>query len=89
MTRVNKLLRLMLPLAVGGTCLQINNCSPSSVGRFFNQLNPCITLVTCDPVAYEFFRSGYEGPGVDTDVDIFCTYPPFCADDPLFGGLNP
>ncbi len=53
-----------------------------------NQVNPCTTILNCDPTVFEFARSDTT-PGVNDDP--FCTVPPFCstAQDPLFGGLAP
>lgn len=86
----NSMRRLAAALATGGVCLQLGSCGPATVLRFAAQFNPCGTILICDPAAYEFVRSGYDGPGVDTSVDPFCTYPPYCGPevDPLYGGLG-
>ncbi len=92
---MNRFRRLMLryaaPLAVGGSSfVWINGCSPQGLTNLLSGFNPCTTILACDPTVFEFLTSGYEGPGVNVDIDPFCTYPPFCdaADDPIFGGLG-
>ncbi|MBN2448675.1 MAG: hypothetical protein JXO22_18255 [Phycisphaerae bacterium] len=66
---------LMVSICVGtlfsGTC--------SGITSFVTSLNPCGTILDCDATEYNFVASGYEGPGVDFDVDPTCTYPPYCG----------
>lgn len=76
-------LRLVMALGVGGVGLQFSGCGPQDVGAYLANLNPCGTILVCDPVTYDFVRSGYKGPGADPDIDPACTYPPFCANDPF------
>lgn len=68
----------------GGISMQLS-CATS----LFNGFNPCLTVLLCDPRAYQFVTSGIDGPGVVPEEDPFCTFPPFCtaAQDPIFGGL--
>lgn len=75
--------------ATGGIALQLGGCFDSAVG-FARNFNPCATILNCDPGDYEFLTSGYSGPGADPDVDLACTFPPFC-DEPIVprGGLAP
>ena len=84
--RFNTLLgsRRVVAVLAAGTCLQVGTCV-----RFVGGLNPCLTLLNCDPRQYDFVNSGIDGPGVRPDIDPFCTFPPFCtfAQDPIFGGL--
>lgn len=86
-TRRSRVLAWGLALACGGTCLQLTNCG---IGSFVNGLNPCGTILACDPREYRFITSGYDGPGLDINADPFCTLPPYCTvqQDPLFGGLG-
>jgi hypothetical protein len=70
-------------LAAGLTLTQLGGCSLGSIGQYVANINPCGTILACDPVTYEFVRSGYRGPGADPDADPACTYPPYCADDPF------
>ena len=81
--RLMRAMRLFVVLGVGGIGLQFSGCGPADVGSFLGSFNPCGTILACDPVTYDFIRSGYEGPGADPDVDPACTYPPFCANDPF------
>lgn len=67
---------------VAGVCL-LSGCDLGSIGQYIANINPCGTILNCDPVTYTFIRSGYDGPGADPDVDPACTYPPFCANDPF------
>lgn len=78
-------------LAAGGALAQLGGCGPFDIGRYVARLNPCGTLLNCDPVVYEFARSGIDSPGVVPDKDPFCTYPPYCPQtvDPIFGGVLP
>lgn len=87
MRRCNRPLRLAFLAALGGTCLQFGACSPGGVARFVANLNPCGTILNCDPVTYRFVTSGYEGPGADPGVDPACTFPPFCANDPFVSSV--
>jgi hypothetical protein len=94
MYRARKILMVLaLTMTAGGVCFQFGSCEPLAVIQTgLSSINPCGTILNCDPVAYEFATSGIDGPGVDPDVDPFCTYAPFCSagDDPIFGGLvNP
>ena len=54
-------------------------------------VDPCGTILACDPQEYAFVTSGIDGPGVRPDIDPYCVYPPFCSatQDPIFGGLAP
>ncbi|MFH1745617.1 MAG: hypothetical protein ABIG44_01100 [Planctomycetota bacterium] len=72
-----RLLRLVLGLTIAGT-LYGSGCLPDGTVQFVRDYNPCGTILNCDPVAYEFLTSGYEGPGVNVDIDPACTYPPYC-----------
>jgi hypothetical protein len=86
--RTQRLIRLGIMLAAGGTCLQITSCF-GGIARVFNTVNPCGNLLNCDPREFQFVTSGIDGPGVRADVDPFCTFAPFCDEgsDPIFGGL--
>jgi hypothetical protein len=61
----------------------LGSCGISSTAEWIAGLNPCGTVLNCDPVTYRFIKSGYVGPGANPDVDPACTYPPFCANDPF------
>jgi len=78
-------LRLLAALAAGGSLL--GDCSLSGIANFVRDFNPCGTIIDCTAVGgaagYRFLTSGYEGPGVDPDIDPACTYPPYCEDDPF------
>jgi hypothetical protein len=78
--RLRGLLRKGLLAAAAGAVLPAG-CG--DLGRFVANFNPCGTILNCDPVQYEFIRSGYEGPGADPDIDPACTYPPYCDGDPF------
>jgi hypothetical protein len=69
-------------LASGAGLLQFGGCF-ENVGVFANNFNPCGVVLNCDPTTYEFATSGYDGPGFDPDVDLTCTYPPFCGTTPV------
>jgi len=73
-----------------GMCFQVGGCSPSGVLNYVSNINPCGTILDCDPNEYRFATSGYDGPGVDTDVTLYCTYPPFCPpdQDPMTFGIQ-
>lgn len=83
--------KLLCTVALAGASIVFQvNCFPlGSLVNTLNGVNPCIAVLNCDPREYNFIRSGIDGPGLDADVDPFCTFPPFCtqAQDPLFGGL--
>jgi hypothetical protein len=78
--RFHGLLRMCLLAAAVGTVLPAG-CG--SLGQAVANFNPCGTILNCDPVQYNFIRSGYKGPGADPDVDPSCTYPPYCTGDPF------
>jgi hypothetical protein len=70
--------------ATGGVCFQVAGCNIlGGIGNFLGNFNPCLSVLLCDPIEYRFLTSGYEGPGVDPEVDPACTFPPFCANDPF------
>lgn len=71
-------------LAASGVMFQAGGCNPL---RFVNSINPCLTIIACNPAAYEFARSGLDGNTFDPEIDPFCALPPFCGpeEDPIFG----
>jgi hypothetical protein len=74
-----------------GTVYQLGGCAlVSDAVQVLSTVNPCGTVLACDPRVYEFVTSGIDGPGVVPDADPFCTYAPFCTEgeDPIFGGLG-
>ena len=79
----NRMLRLALSLAIAGTITQIGGCSFSDAISFVRNFNYGETVLGMDAVAYQFYTSGYEGPGVNPDIDPACTYPPYCTGDPF------
>ncbi len=98
MYRSNRCLRYAALVVTLGTCFQLGSCIGGAT-RYVANFNPCGTILNCDPTlydaeaaAYRFITSGYEGPGVDPDIDPACTYPPFCDGDPFApnaGGTAP
>ena len=85
-----KMMRRVAALAMGAGLFQLAGCSPEGLVSFFtNQFNPCINILACDPGSWRFLTSGYQGPGVDPELDPACVFPPFCAGDPFVGGLAP
>lgn len=83
---------LAAAVALAGATFQIASCDPwAQLGRGIYNLNPCLTILVCDPTVFEFARSGIDGPGAYLEEDPFCTFPPFCDGtvDPIFGGGNP
>lgn len=66
---------------LSGTAFQFGGCG-NAVG-FLRDFNPCGSVLACDPVTFRFLTSGYQGPGVDVEVDPSCTFPPFCPGDPF------
>ena len=75
-------------LAMGGACFQLGGCDVVGLaGSAISSINPCGTILACDPREYQFWTSGIDGPGY-TDKDPWCVFAPFCGpEDPLFGGL--
>ena len=63
----------------------------STVTDAVSTINPCGTILACDPQEYQFITSGIDGPGINVEADPYCTNPPFCdaSQDPIFGGLAP
>lgn len=78
-----RILRWATAAVIVGTCYQLSGCTLSGLGQYIANINPCLTILACDPVTYRFVTSGYDGPGVDPDIDPACTYPPFCTGDPF------
>jgi len=74
-------------LGASGICFQAVGCL-GGAAQFLRNANPCGTVLDCDPLAYRFLTSGYEGPGVNPVIDPACTFPPFCAGDPFIGDLG-
>ena len=84
--RHQRLIRLAYMSVIAGTCFQLGSCGgPADVWSYLSDFNPCGTILACDPNTYRFAQAGYEGPGVDVDLDPFCTWPGYCDDslDPL------
>ena len=78
-------------LAVGGACFQVGGCNAFELlSSAVSSINPCGTILACNPQEYAFLKSGIDGPGANPYLDPFCVFPPFCdADvDPIFGGLT-
>ncbi len=85
-----KLMRRVAAMTMGAGVFQFVGCEPQGVVNYFqNRFNPCGLVLQCDPAEWRFLTSGYEGPGVDPEVDPACVFPPFCAGDPFVGGLGP
>jgi len=86
--KMTKIVRVGILMAVGGACLQFSGCF-GGLTRLVNSINPCGTVLNCDPRVYQFVTSGIDSPGVRPDIDPFCTFAPFCTAqaDPIFGGL--
>lgn len=85
MKRTPKKLSLMLAGLSVGTAFQLGGCN--GILGFLANTNPCGTVLACDPLAFRFITSGADVPGVDVDVNPFCTFPPFC--DPMVDPLTP
>ena len=61
-------------VAAGGI---VHQCSPAGILNVAGQINPCGTVLNCNPNFWNVFVRDIEDP--------FCTYPPFCTQgDPLF-----
>ena len=79
MRRMKKgLLAGMLAAAAAGNMFQLG-CG--ALQNVVGQINPCGTVLACDPAVYTFVREDGRGP--------FCTFAPFCGPevDPLYGGI--
>ncbi len=70
---------LTLGLCAAGTLCQFGGCGFPELTSFLTSINPCGTILDCDPAQYTFATSGYSGPGVDLNVDMTCTFPPYCG----------
>lgn len=84
-----RVINTLLGLAIGGTCLQLGACSLEGLVGFAQSINPCGTVLACDPATYRFIMADITGPGARPELDPFCTWPPLCPNtaDPIFGGL--
>jgi hypothetical protein len=82
-----RITRWSLTIATAGALFQLGGCSLGGAASFLRDFNPCGSVIDCSaiggPAGYRFLTSGYEGPGVDADIDPACTYPPFCTGDPF------
>ncbi len=84
MRSIGKRIRnLALGALAGGCLLQLGTCTPGNILGYVRNLNPCGSILACDPVTYRFLTSGYQGPGINVNVDPSCVYPPYCAVDPF------
>ncbi len=83
-----RIVGMALSLVAGGTLFQLGSCSVGSALGYISGLNPCGSILACDPVTYRFLTSGYRGPGADPTIDPTCTYPPYCAGDPFVQTLT-
>jgi hypothetical protein len=88
--RSHRKLGWIVALAGSSIVFQVNCYPLGTLVNTVNGVNPCLGILNCDPREYNFIRSGITGPGLQPDVDPFCTFPPFCtqAQDPIFGGLG-
>ncbi|MBL8880428.1 MAG: hypothetical protein JNG88_15045 [Phycisphaerales bacterium] len=82
-------IKILATMVSAGVAFQTATCQPRALVNFGRNFNPCGTILNCDPVEYNFLTSGYQGPGVDLDTTLFCTFPPLCPNDPLLGAVNP
>jgi hypothetical protein len=73
--------RILTAITLAGTIFQFGPCV--NAVQFLRGVNPCGTILACDPTTFNFLTSGYSGPGVDPDIDPACTFPPFCDNDPF------
>lgn len=83
-------LMTLAAMSTGGALFSLLSCDPfPALVNGISSVNPCPIVFLCLPAEYSFITSGYEGPGVDPSLDIFCTYPPFCTpeQDPIYGGI--
>lgn len=71
------LIQWALYVSSGAALFQFGGCF-ENLGVYANNFNPCGTILNCDPADFVFQTSGYQGPGFDPDVDLTCTFPPFC-----------
>jgi hypothetical protein len=71
--------------ALAGTLFQLGGCDLGELGKYIANINPCGTILNCNPVEYQFIKSDYSGPGADPNIDPTCTFPPYCpaAGDPF------
>jgi hypothetical protein len=90
MRRVKRTWLRNASLVAGGVTFQLGACSPEGLVNLVTGLNPCNSILNCDPQAFAFIASDIDGPGF-YEEDPFCSFPPFCttAQDPIFGGLAP
>lgn len=79
MSRIRK--SLMLSGIVAASAGNLFQLGCGTLQNVVGQLNPCGTILACDPALYEFVRADGRSP--------YCTIAPFCGPDvdPLFGGL--
>lgn len=83
MSRIrNRLIRLTLGLASAGVVFG-GGCSLGTAAQYFANFNYGESVLNMSRTAYRFLTSGYEGPGINPDIDPVCTYPPFCEGDPF------
>jgi hypothetical protein len=80
------MLKGLVSIGAAFSVFQLGGCDAV---RYVAGLNPCLTILACDPAVYEFSRSGLDGTNFDANIDPFCSLPPFCSaeDDPIFGGI--
>jgi hypothetical protein len=84
-----RLMRASVVAALVGVCVQLGGCSLGGIAQYVANINPCLSVLACDPVTYRFETSGYRGPGADPNIDPVCTYPPFCQGDPFVATVAP
>ena len=83
----SRLLCLGVCLLVAVATLGSVGCTPKDAFAFVKDFNPVGTIIPGDPVQYRFLTSGYEGPGVNPEIDPACTYPPYCQNDPFISSM--
>lgn len=87
--RNRRMIKTLGAIGVAAALLLLSGCDlvQGAVG-YVRDFNPCGTILACDPAEYRFLTSGYEGPGADPDVDMTCTYPPYCGTQTIPAGAG-
>jgi len=75
-SKLSRLFTVASLAVIAGTCLQLGGCGFGDLGHFVANINPCGTILDCDPVQYQFITSGEPHTPA-------CVFPPYCANDPF------
>ena len=78
MKKLEKIFRITFAIVFLGTVCQLN-----CLGTVARQINPCGTIIACDPLEYDYLVYDLPDNAPDWNLDPTCTLPGFCGYSPF------